>query len=150
MKDFVKARQVFVDCPMTSREETLDFLAEQAVELGFADDVAAVRAAYDEREAMGVTGVQDGFAIPHAKTAAIKEAGVVIVKLKERVEWPSFDEGPCDVIISLLVPDGEAGTTHLKLLSKIAVMLMREEFRNRVHGENDPEQIAAIINEGLE
>ncbi len=39
---------------------------------------------------MGET-VTDGFAVPHAKDAAIKDAAVFI-KEQHPLEWPSFDE----------------------------------------------------------
>jgi len=61
----------------------------------------------------------------------------------------SFDEKPVDVAIALLVPDGEAGTTHIKLLSKTAVLLMRDEFKSLLRGSNDQEVIAQAINEGI-
>ena len=150
MSDFVKASQVFVDNPAASREEVLQLLSDEAVALGMAEDAAAVRAAYDAREEMGATGMQDGFAIPHAKSDAIKDAGVIVVKLQEPVEWPSFDDKPVDIVISLLVPDGEAGTTHIKLLSNVAVMLMREEFRDAMRATDDAEAIADIINSNLD
>lgn len=150
MSDFVKASQVFVDNPAASREEVLQLLSDEAVALGMAEDAAAVRAAYDAREEMGATGMQDGFAIPHAKSDAIKDAGVIVVKLQEPVEWPSFDDKPVDIVISLLVPDGEAGTTHIKLLSNVAVMLMREEFRDAMRAANDAQAIADLINSNLD
>lgn len=150
MSDFVKANNVFVNQDIKDRESVLKFVSEKAVEAGCADDVAAVLAAFDAREDMGATGMQDGFAIPHAKADAIKDAGVVVVKLTEPVEWPSFDEKPVDIVIALLVPDGEAGTTHIKLLSNVAVMLMREDFRNDMRSTDDPAAIAELINAGLD
>lgn len=92
----------------------------------------------------------DGFAVPHAKTDAIKRAAVIVVKNNRALEWPSFDDKPVDVAISLLVPDGEAGTTHIKLLSKTAVLLMREEFKNLVRSTDDRKAIADAINAGIE
>ena len=99
---------------------------------------------------MGETGMTDGFAVPHAKTDAIKRAAVIVVKNNRALEWPSFDDKPVDVAISLLVPDGEAGTTHIKLLSKTAVLLMREEFKSLVRGTDDRKAIADAINAGIE
>ena len=45
---------------------------------------------------------------------------------------------------------GEAGTTHLRLLSKAAVMLMDAGFRDKVRASTDPVEIAELINSGLE
>ena len=66
------------------------------------------------------------------------------MKNNRALEWPSFDDKPVDVAISLLVPDGEAGTTHIKLLSKTAVLLMREEFKNLVRSTDDRKAIAEL------
>ena len=128
MSDFVKEDNVFVNQDAESREAVLRFIADRAAELG----------------------ITDGFAVPHAKTDAIKRAAVIVVKNNRALEWPSFDDKPVDVAISLLVPDGEAGTTHIKLLSKTAVLLMREEFKNLVRSTDDRKAIADAINAGIE
>ena len=91
-----------------------------------------------------------GFAVPHAKSDAIHTPGVAVLKLSEPVEWPSFDGVPVDVALALYVPAGEAGTTHLRLLSKAAVMLMDAGFRDKVRTSADPAEIAELINAGLE
>ena len=147
---FVSADQVTIGFTAASREDALHFLAERAVELGFADDAAAVEAAFIARENEAETGLVAGFAVPHAKSDAIHTPGVAVLKLAEPVEWPSFDGVPVDVALALYVPAGEAGTTHLKLLSKSAVMLMDEGFRNKVRASSSPAEIAELINSGLE
>lgn len=147
---FVAANQVTIGYPAPSREAALHYLSEQAVELGFSDDAAAVEAAFIARENEAETGLVAGFAVPHAKSDAIHTPGVCVLKLAEPVEWPSFDGVPVDVALALYVPAGEAGTTHLRLLSKAAVMLMDEAFRNKVRASNDPAEIAELINAGLE
>ena len=150
MSDFVKEDNVFVNQDAESREAVLRFIADRAAELGITDDADAVYEAFLAREDMGETGMTDGFAVPLAKTDAIKRAAVIVVKNNRALEWPSFDDKPVDVAISLLVPDGEAGTTHIKLLSKTAVLLMREEFKNLVRSTDDRKAIADAINAGIE
>ena len=150
MSDFVTASNVFLDVPATNVDEALDFLAGKAIELGIAEDKTAVLAAFKEREAEGTTGMMGGFAIPHAKTDAIKEAAVFVAKFGSDVAWESMDGSPIKVAIALLVPGGEAGTTHLQLLSKVAVMLMNETFRANILGYDTAEAIAAEIDKGLD
>ena len=150
MSDFVKEDNVFVNQDAESREAVLRFIADRAAELGITDDADAVYEAFLAREDRGETGMTDGFAVPHAKTDAIKRAAVIVVKNNRALEWPSFDDKPVDVAISLLVPDGEAGTTHIKLLSKTAVLLMREEFKSLVRSTDDRKAIADAINAGIE
>lgn len=150
MSQFVTEKSVFVNQNLESREALLRFVSDKAAEFGITDNADAVYDAFMAREAMGETGMTDGFAVPHAKTDAIKCAAVIVVKNNRALEWPSFDDKPVDVAISLLVPDGEAGTTHIKLLSKTAVLLMREEFKNLVRGTDDRKAIADAINAGIE
>ncbi len=150
MSDFVRAGNVFVGQSLDTREDMLRFIADRAAELGITDDAGAVYEAFVAREEMGETGMTDGFAVPHAKSDAIKEAAVIVVKNDHAIEWPSFDDRPIDIAISLLVPDGEAGTTHIRLLSKTAVLLMKDEFKALVRGTDDAEAIAAAVEAGIE
>lgn len=150
MIDFVKEKGVFVNQDLDSREDFLHFISEKALELGIASSVSEVYDALVAREEMGETGMTDGFAVPHAKCEAIKEAAVLVVKNSRPVEWPSFDDKPVDVAIALLVPGAETGTTHIKLLSKTAVLLMRDQFKRLLHGTDDRGAIAAAINAGLD
>lgn len=150
MSQFVTEASVFVNQSLESREALLRFVSQKAVELGVADDADVVYDAFIAREEMGETGMTDGFAVPHAKSDNIHDAAVIVVKNDHLLEWPSFDEKPVDVAIALLVPGGEAGTTHIKLLSKTAVLLMKDEFKNLVHGTDDPKVIAEAINEGID
>ena len=80
MSDFVKEDNVFVNQDAESREAVLRFIADRAAELGITDDADAVYEAFLAREDMGETGMTDGFAVPHAKTDAIKRAAVIVVK----------------------------------------------------------------------
>ncbi|MBM6676194.1 PTS sugar transporter subunit IIA [Olsenella uli] len=150
MSQFVSEKSVFVNQNLESREALLRFVSDKAAEFGVTDNADAVYDAFMAREAMGETGMTDGFAVPHAKSDDIKDAAVIVVKNATPLEWPSFDEKPVDVAIALLVPGGEAGTTHIKLLSKTAVLLMKDEFKNLVHGTDDPAAIAEAINAGIE
>lgn len=150
MSDFVTASHVFFDNPAKNVDEVLEFLSQKAVDLGITDDKDATLAAFKAREAEGTTGMQGGFAIPHAKCDAIKDAAVMVVKFAGDVEWESMDGAPINVAIALLVPGGEAGTTHLRLLSKVAVMIMDDGFRERIAASDDAAAIAAEISKGLE
>ncbi len=145
--DFVKPEQVFVSETFANRDDALSFVSNNAVKLGIAEDADELMAAFLKREAEGTTGMMDGFAIPHAKTDTVKAANVMVVKAADGIaEWESLDGEPVTVAIALLVPEGEAGTAHIKLLSKVAEALMDEEFRAQVKASTDAAEIAAAIN----
>lgn len=148
--DFVKVENVFVAEDFTSRDEALSFVSNRAVRAGIASDADAVMNAFLAREAEGTTGMMEGFAIPHAKSDAITEAAVIVVKDESGVTgWDTMDGAPVNVAIALLIPGAQAGTTHLKILSKVAEALMDEDFRATVKGSTDAAEIAKTINARL-
>ena len=148
--DFVKVENVFVAEDFASRDEALSFVSNQAVKAGLANDADAVMNAFLAREAEGTTGMMEGFAIPHAKSDAITEAAVIVVKDESGVTgWDTMDGAPVNVAIALLIPGAQAGTTHLKILSKVAEALMDEDFRATVKDSTDAAQIAKTINARL-
>lgn len=149
MSDFVTASHVFLDCNASTVDEALRFFADKAVELGCASDADAVYESFKAREAEGTTGMTGGFAIPHAKTSSVKDAVVLVAKFAKPVDWPSMDEKPVECAIALLIPAAEAGTTHLRLLSKIAVMLMDAHEREQMLTCNDAQKLASLVNEGV-
>lgn len=148
--DFVKVENVFVAEDFASRDEALSFVSNQAVKAGVASAADAVMNAFLAREAEGTTGMMEGFAIPHAKSDAITEAAVIVVKDDSGVTgWDTMDGAPVNVAIALLIPGAQAGTTHLKILSKVAEALMDEDFRATVKGSTDAAEIAKTINARL-
>lgn len=150
MSGFASERGVMVGQVATTREEMLRLIAQRAVEVGVAADAEAVLSALLAREELGETGMTDGFAVPHAKSAAIAEAAVLVVKNDRPVEWPSFDDKPVDIAVALLVPEADASDVHMRLLSRTAVLLMRDEFKRLVRDTDDPRAIVDAINEGLD
>lgn len=150
MSKLVKADHVFLDVPVTTRDEVLQFLSDKAAELGAADDAEAVLAAFEKRESEGATGLQGGFAIPHAQADVVKKGTVLVVKPQSPVEWETMDGKPVSVAIALLCPTGEAGKGHLKMLSHLAVLLMQPKFCDTLLGAEDAEAIAEAIDEGLD
>ena len=146
MSDYIKASQVYLNNPATNVEETLEFLAKKAVENGISDDEAAVLEAFKAREAMGTTGMQGGFAIPHCKSAAVNDAAIYVVKFAGDVEWDSLDGKPIKTAVALFAPDGDV---HLTLLSTVAGMLTDESVRSKINAADDAEAIAAVINAAM-
>ena len=150
MSEYVPVNHVFLGQSAASVDEVLRLLATRAVELGLGSSVDDVYEAFKAREAEGTTGMTGGFAIPHAKSDVISKSGMIVAKLNEGVTWASMDNVPITCAIAILTPSSEANTTHLQLLSKVAVMLMNEDFRARVLAAEDAEKISELVNSGLD
>lgn len=146
MSGFVSEENILLNQQATTKEEALRTISDAAARLGIADDADAVYAAFLAREEVDKTGMVDGFAVPHCKTDAVKSAAVIIFKNAQPVEWPSLDDKPVDIAMALLIPDSEAGTTHLRLLSKAAMLLMDDNFKSKLRESNDAADLTATLN----
>lgn len=119
-----------VDVDMPLKKDVFAYLAGLVVENDYADDTDQVYKSLLSREEEGTTGMMDGFAIPHAKSQAVIKPGIAVLKLKNGVEWESMDGKLIDSVIALFIPETEVGSTHLTYLSKIARILMKNDFKN--------------------
>ena len=146
--DFVSDDQILLGREAESRHELLRMLCAQAEALGIVKDDEAAYQAFLAREELGATGLTEGFAVPHAKSATIVRPAVMVWKNRTAVAWPSFDEKPVDIAVALFVP-GENREEHIRLLSKTAVLLMDPAFRTMLRTTDDAHAIASAISDEL-
>ena len=142
---------VLLDAEFQSRDEAITALVNAAADSGRiskADDVVAAALAREEQHS---TGVDHQVAIPHARSSAVTQPTLAFARLREPgVVWAEGEE-PSRLIFLIAVPDN-AGKAHLKLLSKLARNVMKEDFRNELYAAQTPTDAVDVINEvvGLE
>ena len=142
--DILELRNIQVGVAVTSRNDALKYLADFAVKNKLANDSDAVYDSYLKREKEGSTGMTDGFAIPHAQSAAIAKSSMIVLKLKEPIDWQSLDGKKIDTVISFLIPESDSNA-HLQYLSNTAKLLTHEDFIARLKKANTPEEIQALF-----
>lgn len=146
--DFVSDDQILLGREAESRHELLRMLCAQAEALGIVKDDEAAYQAFLAREELGATGLTEGFAVPHAKSATIVRPAVMVWKNRTAVAWPSFDEKPVDIAVALFVPEANR-EEHIRLLSKTAVLLMDPAFHTMLRTTDDAHAIASAISDAF-
>lgn len=96
------------------------------------------------RETMGSTAIGNGIAVPHAKSAAVKRAGLSAITVPEGVDYESPDGLPSKLFFMIAAPK-EGGDLHLEMLSRLMVMLMDETFCQKLLDSQDPETFLSLI-----
>ncbi|MFW5446242.1 PTS sugar transporter subunit IIA [Aerococcus urinaeequi] len=139
-------QKVLLNIDLKSQQEVFTLIAEEAVKEGYGNDKEAILVGLKNRELEGTTGMMDGFAIPHAKSKSILKSSLIILKLNKGIEWDSMDGKKIEFVISLLIPEEEKGTSHLKLLSKVARLLMREDAKNDLKQAMTEIEIENVLN----
>ncbi len=131
----------------TSKDELFHIIAKKGIALGCVEnDEESIFIGFKEREALGTTGFQDGFGIPHCKIPIIKKPTIIFVKSLIAIEWDSLDKKPLENLFALFIPV-DNNDQHLEMLVKISRKLMDENFRNKVKNTNKPKELYEIISE---
>lgn len=130
---------------VASKEEVFEVIANYAYDLGFVANAAETCEAFIEREAEYSTGLQDGFAIPHAKAKTVLKPTVLFIRLKQEIEWETFDDSTVKNVFALMVPKEDEGTAHLEMLSRLATALLEETFIQQIQRSEDKTQLVELI-----
>ena len=142
--DLLKAEGVRLGVAAQTQDEAINDLVDLQVGCGNIADRDAYKKAVLAREADYSTAVGDGIAIPHAKTSAVKRAGLVAMTLKEGVDWKAPDGKPSDLLFLIAAPDTEANV-HLEVLAKLSAMLMHEEFAAALRATKTVDEFLGVI-----
>jgi mannitol/fructose-specific phosphotransferase system IIA component (Ntr-type) len=86
------------------------------------------------------TGVGDGIALPHAATPDVINAAVVLVRLASPVDFEAIDNLPVDIILALILPEGETHL-HLQLLAGLSRLCKNPEFLALIRLSQDSEAL---------
>ena len=92
---------------------------------------AEVLGAVEEREAVLSTGIGFGVAIPHARSSAVRELTLVCGVSPSPVPYDSIDGEPVRLFFLIVGPETTAGQ-HVKILSRIARLVRRENLREKL------------------
>ena len=127
-----------------SKSEAISKLVELMNAGGRLNDKAAYKEAVLKREAGGSTGVGEGIAIPHAKSAAVKEAGVAFMRCDAGVDFDSLDNEPAKLFFMIAAPEGK-NDLHLEVLSHLGTLLMNPEVTQALLAAQSKEEICSIL-----
>jgi PTS system fructose-specific IIA component len=107
-------------------------------------DFDQVLAAVEERESVLTTGIGFGVAIPHARSPAVTELAMVAGVSEAAVPFDSIDGEPVRLFFLIVGPDASAGL-HVRILSRIARLVRRENVRQRLVEARTPDEFYRIL-----
>ena len=139
---------VCVQAQYASRDEAIRQLAMRLVALGKITDSDAFLTEVFHRETQGPTALGEGLAVPHGKSAAVKEAAFAVATLREPLAWEGVD-GPeaVELIFLLAIPAAEAGSTHIQVLTELTSRLADDALRARVMSATSAEDLLAALDD---
>ncbi|MCQ9300048.1 fructose-specific PTS transporter subunit EIIC [Staphylococcus hyicus] len=113
--------------PMT-RDEAIEHMVSNLDKHGYVKDKATLTRDIFAREAESTTALGMNIAMPHAKSAGIKEPVVSVVKNNAGVTWESLDGTVPQIVFLITVPE-HSHDMHLKTLQNLSRHLMDDAKR---------------------
>ena len=127
--DLLKPQSILLNASPTNKADAIYTLGDLMDKGGNLSDKAEYLQAVFAREESGSTGLGDGIATPHAKSAGVKEAGLAAMVVPNGVDFDALDGQPSRLFFMIAAPEG-AADTHVEVLSKLATMVIDPDFKN--------------------
>lgn len=140
--ELLDLRSISLDAVPASKQEALDMAVALMAKSGKIRDEEAYRREVYLREEESTTGVGGGIAIPHGKCDAVIRPGLAAMVIPNGVDFDSLDGEP----VHLIFPNTK-DNVHLDVLSKLSVLLMDEQFSEKLRRAKTAEEFLRIVDE---
>ncbi len=144
IRDLLKVQGIKLGASAANKDDAINQLVALQVASGNISDEAAYKKAIYAREEESTTAMGEGIAIPHAKTDAVKAAGLAAMTVPGGVDYDAPDGEPSDLFFMIAAPNTKENV-HLEVLSRLATMLMDEDFVDSLRSAKTPEDFLAVI-----
>lgn len=146
LKEILDKRIIRIGLDAKNKDDALHQMSQLLFESDYIDNVDEFLKDIYLRESEGITGIGNGIAIPHGKSANVTRVGIAIATLKHPIEWETLDEGDVDTIFLFCVSsDNNFARNHMILLSKVAAKLADDELLQNLKKSSSSEDIVAYL-----
>lgn len=128
----------------TDKESILKEMVDLLVASGKVKDPKLALKDILEREKKMSTGMQNGVAIPHAKSEAVDGLIAALGIKREGIDFQSLDGQLSTIFVMTLSPAKRAGP-HIQFLAEISRILNDQDTREKIIGAETIEEVLALI-----
>ena len=142
--DLLKSESLMLGAQPKDKRDAIAILTGLMEKGGNLSDKAQYEKDVLAREASGTTGLGDGIATPHAKSAGVKAPGLAAMTVPAGMDFEAMDGNPSRLFFEIAAPD-TAADVHLEVLSKLATMIMDPDFKEALVAAKSKEEFLSLI-----
>ena len=144
LKEVLTQELVSVGLSARTKEDVINALLDMLCTTGKVKDRARALQDILANEERMSTGLEQGIAIPHAKTEAVEEMVACVAITEHRIDFESVDHKPANIFIMTLSPRGQTGP-HMKFLAEVSRLLKDKKMRRSVVEAGDSAELYALL-----
>ena len=146
MDDLISKESIKVNVKALSKKRLLQDMSSLAQEyLGVSG--TELYSSLQKREILGPTGIGNGVAIPHVKIKGISKLSGFFLILEKSIDFEAADNQPVDLVFTLLAPEDNNGSDHLKALAMISRCFKDKNTRSKLRLTKNIDSVYAILTE---
>jgi len=144
LKKVLSPDTVWVDLKADTKQGIIEEMVGRLAAAGKISDPEAVLQAVLEREEKMSTGMQNGVAIPHGKTDAVKALVAAVGLNKAGVDFDSMDGEPSTIFIMTISPLKRRGP-HMQFLAEVSRLIGQASERIKLLACNTHNEIHELL-----
>ncbi|MED9947696.1 MAG: fructose PTS transporter subunit IIA [Peptacetobacter hiranonis] len=132
----------------SSKEEAIKVLIEELDKNNYLSDKEKFYFDVLERESTFPTYIGHEIGLPHSQSIGVIKPCVTIGRFKSNIVWTEEKEN-VNLVFLIAVPKESKDNLHLKILSKLARLLMHEDFRDSIKNLEE-NKLLELLNKSME
>lgn len=142
--DLIEEKVIKIPLTGKTKNEVIRELIDVLAGAGKITDKEKVYSVILERESKGSTGLEEGIAVPHAKTTAVTDLTLAIGISPQGIDFDALDKKPSQLFFLMLAPPDQSGP-HLEALAEIARMTRSKAFCRTLINSQTPREVVELL-----
>lgn len=145
ISDLLIKERINLNLQSRDKKSVIREIAKLHDNTGILTDYEGYIGALNAREEQSSTALEEGIAIPHAKTEYVKQPALAMGRSTEGIDYESMDGEPSHLFFMIAAPAG-ADNTHIETLARLTQLLLDDDFRISLEKAETPDEVLDIIN----
>ncbi|CAM4101769.1 PTS fructose transporter subunit IIABC [Streptococcus penaeicida] len=142
--DLLSLQSIDIAAAIETKTEAIDYLTVLMDRGDHLNDISGYKADVWRRESESTTGVGDGIAIPHAKSAFVTSPGLAAMVVKKGLNFEALDGQTSHLFFMIAAPE-TGGDLHLSALAKLSTLLMDVAFKESLLNAESAQAFLQLI-----
>lgn len=142
--DLLSPHAVKVPLDATEKKAAIDELIDLLADNDLIPDAPELKRVVWEREQQRSTGIGEGLAIPHGKTATLDRLVMAVGRPASPVDFDAIDQKPVKLFVLLASPPDKTAE-HIQALGKISRMMSNPAMRGYAYNSESAEELYELF-----